>query len=48
MDYKEINNAIIAYESLTPEEVQKQIIPIIKSYDRKYLSEIINIPETNV
>lgn len=47
MDYKAINNAIIAYEALTPEEVQKQIIPIIKSYDRKYLSEIINIaPDT--
>lgn len=27
MDYKAINNAIIAYEALTPEEVQKQIIP---------------------
>lgn len=49
MDYKAINNAIIAYEALTPKEVQKQIIPIIKSYDRKYLSEKINVaPDTLV
>lgn len=47
MNYKAINNAIIAYEALTPEEVQKQITPIIKSYDRKYLSDKTGIaPDT--
>ena len=47
MNYKIINDAIIAYEALTPEEVQKQIAPIIKSYNRKYLSEKINVaPDT--
>lgn len=47
MDYKTINDTIIKYESLTPEEVQKQIAPIIKSYDRKYLSDKTGIaPDT--
>lgn len=47
MNYKIINDAIIAYETLTPEEVQKQITPIIKSYDRKYLSNKTGIaPDT--
>ena len=43
MNYKEIKNAIEAYDNMTPAEVQEAIKPIIKACDKKALSEYLGI-----
>ena len=39
MKYSEILEAIKEYEALTSEEIQDELKPIIKSYDKEFLSK---------
>lgn len=43
MDYKYICDMMEQYDNMTPEEVQNQVKPIIKSYNRRFLSEQLGI-----
>lgn len=45
MDFKSIYEAMQSYEKMSSYEVQSQITPIIKSYDKSYLSEVTGISE---
>lgn len=45
MDHKLIYDSIIEYENMQPQEILDQIIPIIKSYNKQYLSTVTNISE---
>lgn len=38
-----INDALLKYENMTPEEIQKEIVPIIKSYSKDYIATKLNI-----
>lgn len=43
VDYKMIEDEIKAYEKMTLEEILKQIVPIIKSYDVETLARSIGV-----
>ena len=43
MDYKEIQKAIVEYNNMSSQDVQEQIKPIIKSYNRKDLATKLGI-----
>lgn len=45
MDFKIIAEAISEYNSLDPNDVHNQIVPIIKSYDKNTLSSLVGLSE---
>lgn len=48
MKYSEILEAIKEYEALTSEEIQSEIKPIIKSYDKEFLSSYLGVSKEHL
>lgn len=48
MDYLEISKAIQEYEAMTSEEIQNELKPIIKSYDKDFLVSYLGTSKENL
>ena len=48
MNYIEIAKAIEDFDSMTSEEIQNNIKPIIKSYSKEFLSEYLGVSKENL
>lgn len=48
MDYEMILDEIIKFENLTSQEIQDELVPIIKSYDINFLSKLVNVSKDNI
>lgn len=48
MNYIEIAKAIEDFDSMTSEEIQNNIKPIIKSYSKEFLSEYLEVSKENL
>ena len=48
MNYIEIAKAIEEFDSMTSEEIQNNIKPIIKSYSKEFLSEYLGVSKENL
>lgn len=48
MDYEMILNEINRFEKLTSQEIQDELVPIIKSYNINYLAGLINVSKSNL
>lgn len=48
MEYNLILEAIKEYEKMTSEEIQKQIKPIIKSYDKNFLCSYLGVSKEHL
>ena len=48
MNYKEIEKEIKIFESMTSKEIQDKVKPIIKSYNRDFLSKHIGISKSHL
>lgn len=48
MEYKKIYKAITEYEKMTSLEIQEQIKPIIKSFDKDFLSEYLGVSKSHL
>ena len=48
MNYKEIEKEIQIFESMTSKEIQDKVKPIIKSYNRDFLSKYLGISKSHL
>lgn len=48
MDYAKIYKAIQDYEKMSSLEIQEQIKPIIKYYDKDFLSEYLGVSKSHL
>lgn len=48
MDYEMILDEIIKFENLTSQEIQDELVPIIKSYNIDFLSKLVNVSKDNI
>lgn len=48
MDYEMILDEIIKFENLTSQEIQDELVPIIKSYNIDFLSKLLNVSKDHI